>query len=298
MPKPMIIVHGGAWNIPDDLVDAYLRGVENAVKAGWKILENSGSAMDAVEAAIRVMEDDSTFDAGVGSFLNEEGFVELDAVIMDGKTVDAGAVAGVRNIKNPISLARKVLETTEHVLIVGDGANKFAKKLGIEEVKPEDLVLPREIERWKLFKEGKLDIEDIFEPKAKGTVGAVAIDSKGNIAAGTSTGGITGKRIGRVGDTPIVGSGAYADNEFGGVSSTGHGEKIMRVVLAKTIINLLMQGMSPQEATEAGIDILWNKVKGRGGVIVLNKDGEIGFAYNTPRMAYAYIKDGKIVSGV
>jgi len=298
MPKPMIIVHGGAWNIPDDLVDAYLEGVENAVKAGWEILKSGGTAIDAVEAAIRVMEDDPTFDAGVGSFLNEEGFVELDAVIMDGKTVDAGAVAGVRNIKNPITLARKVLEETEHVLIVGEGANKFAKKLGIEEVRPEDLVLPREIERWKLFKKGKLYIEDIFEPKAKGTVGAVAIDKDGNIVAGTSTGGITGKMVGRVGDTPIVGSGAYADNEIGGISTTGHGEKIMRVVLAKTIINLLMQGISPQEAAEAGIDILWNKVKGRGGVIVLNRDGEIGFAYNTPRMAYAYIKDGKVVKGV
>ena len=129
MPKPMIIVHGGAWNIPDDLVDAYLKGVENAVKAGWEILKSGGTAIDAVEAAIRVMEDDPTFDAGVGSFLNEEGFVELDAVIMDGKTVDAGAVAGVRNIKNPITLARKVLEETEHVLIVGEGANKFAKKV-------------------------------------------------------------------------------------------------------------------------------------------------------------------------
>lgn len=298
MLKPVIIVHGGAWNVPDELVEAHIKGVEKAVSIGWDILENGGSALDAVEAAVRCMEDDPTFDAGVGSFLNEDGFVELDAIIMDGRTLDAGAVAGVRNIKNPITLARKVLENTEHVLIVGEGANIFAKRVGISEVSPDELVLPREIERWKLFKEGKLNLEDLFEPKAKGTVGAVALDKDGNIAAGTSTGGLTGKMVGRVGDTPIVGSGAYADNLIGGVSSTGHGEKIMRVTLAKTIIGLMEQGLSAQKAAEAGIDILWNRVHGRGGVIVIDKSGNVGVAYNTPRMAYAYIVNGKLHSGI
>ncbi|MEX2701693.1 MAG: isoaspartyl peptidase/L-asparaginase, partial [Candidatus Baldrarchaeota archaeon] len=232
MQKPIILVHGGAWNIPDELVEDHIKGVENAANIGWEILRNGGSALDAVEEAVKAMEDDPTFDAGKGSFLNEEGFVELDAIIMDGATLDVGAVAAVRNIKNPVVLARKVMELTEHVLLVGEGANRFAKKIGMKTVDLSELVLEREIERWKKFKEGKISIEKLFEQTPKGTVGAVALDKHGNFAAATSTGGVAGKMVGRVGDTPIVGCGAYADNNYGAVSSTGHGEKIMKIVLA------------------------------------------------------------------
>ncbi|MHA1581431.1 MAG: isoaspartyl peptidase/L-asparaginase [Candidatus Baldrarchaeia archaeon] len=297
MQKPVIIVHGGAWNIPDELVKDHIKGVEKAASVGWKILRNGGSALDAVEEAVKTMEDDPTFDAGKGSFLNEEGFVELDAIIMDGSTLDVGAVAAVRNIKNPVVLARKVMELIEHVLLVGEGANKFAEKIGLKTVDPKDLVLEREIERWKQFKEGKISTEDLFgEPK--GTVGAVALDKHGNFAAATSTGGVAGKMVGRVGDTPIVGCGAYADNNYGAVSSTGHGEKIMKIVLAKEVINFIAQGCSAQEAADKGIKLIWERLKGGAGVIVIDKNGNIGISYNTPRMAYAYVKNGRVYSGI
>ena len=298
MQRPIIIVHGGAWNIPDELVEDHIRGVEKAAGVGWEILENGGSALDAVEEAVKTMEDDPTFDAGKGSFLNEKGFVELDAIIMDGSTLNVGAVAAVRNIKNPIVLARKVMELTEHVLLVGEGANRFARKIGIETVDLNELVLKREIERWKRLKEGKITTKDLFEQSPKGTVGAVALDKHGNFAAATSTGGIAGKMVGRVGDTPLVGCGAYADNNYGAVSSTGHGEKIMKIVLAKEVINFIVQGCNAQEAADKSIKLIWNRLRGRAGVIVLDKNGNIGISYNTPRMAYAYVKNGKIRSGI
>jgi len=298
LQRPIIIVHGGAWNIPDELVEDHIRGVKKAAGVGWKILESGGSALDAVEEAVKTMEDDPTFDAGRGSFLNEDGFVELDAIIMDGSTLNVGAVAAVRNIKNPIVLARKVMELTEHVLLVGEGANRFAKKIGIETVDLNELVLEREIKRWKKFKEGKITTKDLFEKSPKGTVGAVALDKYGNFAAATSTGGIAGKMVGRVGDTPLVGCGAYADNNYGAVSSTGHGEKIMKIVLAKEVINFIAQGCSAQEAANKGIKLIWERLKGRAGVIVLDKNGNIGISYNTPRMAYAYVKKGKTYSGI
>lgn len=298
MQRPIIIVHGGAWNIPDELIEDHIRGVEKAVGVGWEILENGGSALDAVEEAVKTMENDPTFDAGKGSFLNEEGFVELDAIIMDGSTLNVGAVAAVRNIKNPIVLARKVMELTEHALLVGEGANRFARKIGMETVDLNELVLKREIERWKRFKEGKITTKDLFEQSPKGTVGAVALDKHGNFAAATSTGGIAGKMVGRVGDTPLVGCGAYADNNYGAVSSTGHGEKIMKIVLAKEVINFIAQGCNAQEAADKSIKLIWNRLRGRAGVIVLDKNGNIGISYNTPRMAYAYVKNGRIHSGV
>lgn len=298
MQKPIILVHGGAWNIPDELVEDHIKGVKNAANIGWEILKNGGSALDAVEEAVKAMEDDPTFDAGKGSFLNEEGFVELDAIIMDGATLNVGAVAAVRNIKNPVVLARKVMELTEHVLLVGEGANRFAKKIGMKTVDLSELVLEREIERWKKFKEGKISIEKLFEETPRGTVGAVALDKHGNFAAATSTGGVAGKMVGRVGDTPIVGCGAYADNNYGAVSSTGHGEKIMKIVLAKEVINFIAQGCSAQEAADKGIKLIWKRLKGRAGVIVIDKNGNTGISYNTPRMAYAYVKKGKIYSGI
>ena len=296
MNKPVIIVHGGAWDIPNELVSSHITGCEKAALRGWEILKSGGSALDAVEEAVKVMEDDPTFDAGVGSFLNEDGYVELDALIMDGLTIKAGAVAGVKRIKNPISLARKVLELTNHILIIGDGAEKFAKKINFPLIDPKELVIERELKRWMEIKKRRLKPEDFFSGRE--TVGAVAIDVDGNIAAGVSTGGTPFKMPGRVGDTPIIGAGAYADNSVGGVAVTGFGEAIMRVLLAKKVIDLLAEGFPPKEAAKKGLEIMLEKTGGRGGVILITKKGEIGLYHTTTRMAFAYIISGKIKSGI
>ncbi len=261
---------------------------------GWEVLKRGELAIDAVEMAVNCMENDPTFDAGRGSFLNSNAEIELDVAIMEGKNLLAGSVAAVKNIAHPISLARKVMERTQHVLLVGSGANEFASSIGFPICAVEDLLVGRELERWRILKKKRdFKVRDVFEHHdahhMTDTVGCVAIDSHGNIAAGTSTGGVPNKRSGRVGDTPIIGSGLYADNESCGVSATGWGESIMRVVLAKTICSLVEAGLSAQRAAEKGIEVLERKVNGLGGVIVIDRDSRIGFAYNTRRMAYAYI---------
>jgi beta-aspartyl-peptidase (threonine type) len=206
-----MIVHGGAWAIPDEEVDAHVRGVGAALQAGWQILADGGAALDACEFAVRIMEDDPTFDAGVGSFLNADGQVELDAAIMDGSTLAAGAVAAVARIRNPILLARHVM-TTEHVLVVGAGAEKLAEAAGVELCDPMTLVAPRELERWQ-----RIQTDPNFatwnEFQSRDTVGALALDHDGNLAAAISTGGVLNKLPGRVGDAPLIGCGFYADNE-------------------------------------------------------------------------------------
>lgn len=290
-----IIVHGGAWNIPDELVEGHRKGCSEAALTGYGILEGGGSALDAVEAAAKVMEDDPTFDAGIGSFLTAEGEVELDAIIMDGRNLDAGAVASVRNIRYPISLARRVMEETEHVMFVGEGANKFAEKCGFEYFPKEKLVVERELERWERYrKEGFKGTRSAFvKDQTDGTVGAVAIDAKGNIAVATTTGGPPFKIPGRVGDSPLIGCGAYADNETGGASATGLGEPLMKILMSKTACDFMCQGMSAQQAADASVKFLEKKVNGLGGVITIDTSGEVGLAFNTPRMAYAYIREGE-----
>jgi beta-aspartyl-peptidase (threonine type) len=295
---PRIIVHGGAWNIPKELEKPHLMGVKEAILVGWDILMNGGSALEAVEEAVVVMEDNPVFDAGVGSVLNEEGFVELDAIIMDGKSLKAGAVASVRHIRNPIRLAKIILEETNHILIVGDGAEKIAKEHGIKLIDNRELVVERELKRWKILKEKGIDGVIIFGENDFGTVGAVAIDKEGNLAAATSTGGTPNKPLGRVGDSPIIGCGAYADNEFGAVSTTGHGESIMRVLLAKRIIDNLSKGFKPQLAVEEALNYMLKRVNGKGGAIVIDKNGDVGLYHTTPKMAFAYIKNGKVVNGI
>lgn len=242
--KPAIIVHGGAWDIPDDLVESHLEGCRKAAEDGWKILENRGTALDALEIAVRAMEDNPTFDAGRGSFLNQDGEVEMDAIIVNGQTLNFGAVAALRNLPHPITLARYVMEQTDHVFLVGRGAEKFAEAIGMEFASPEDLLVGRELDRWhQLKKRREFKAKTIFESKfsqsPSDTVGAVAIDSNGDLAAGTSTGGTPQKMPGRIGDSPLIGSGAYADNRIGAVSTTGWGEAIARVVLAKAIASNL-----------------------------------------------------------
>ena len=290
--KRVIIVHGGAWKIPKDLEKPCLEGVERAAKLALNCLLDYDSALDAVEVAVKCMEDNPTFDAGVGSVLNAEGEIELDAAIMDGKTLNAGAVAAVRNIRNPISLARRVMENSNHVFLVGEGANKFAVLQGFE--KFDGLVVKRELDRWKKLREkyrGTMKFSD-----KNGTVGAVAIDSNGNIAAATSTGGVPFKLSGRVGDSCLIGCGLYADNSVGGVSATGYGESIIKIVLSKVVCDLLGKGLTAQKAAEEGVKMLERKINGRGGVIVLDKKGSVGISYNTPKMARAYMTEGMDVS--
>jgi beta-aspartyl-peptidase (threonine type) len=261
-----IIVHGGAWAIPDRMVEAHLAGCEAAAREGGRALSEGGSAIDAVEAAVRVMEEDPTFDAGRGSFLNREGAVEMDAVIMDGARLKAGSVAAVRNILHPVTLARLVMERTDHVLLVGEGANLFASEMGMEATPEEELLVGRELERWRqLKKDPRFRARVIFEPPKAApswdvpgdTVGAVAMDGDGNTAASTSTGGTPKKRMGRVGDSPLVGAGVYADDATGAVSATGWGEPIILSCLSKRVLEFI------------------------------EPNGSITASFNTPRMAYA-----------
>ncbi len=285
-----LIVHGGAWNIPDNLLDAHRRGCGNAVEKGWNILSSGGNAVDAVEQAIRTLEDDGTFDAGKGSHFNAVGEVELDASIMNGKTFRCGAVAAVRHIRNPISLARKVMDDSEHILLVGHGAETFARTQGMELCQQEELRSQREYDLWRsVHKREHFHTNEEFEAHPSDTVGAVALDRDGVLCVGTSTGGTLHKHPGRVGDSPLIGCGTYADSAIGGVSTTGWGEGMIKVVMAKSIVDALEQnGGDPQKAAQWGIELLQRKVNGHGGVIVLSAKGEFGLAFNTPRMARAF----------
>ncbi len=294
MVKPVIIVHGGAWGIPDRLVETNLSGVEESVKAGWKVLEAGGSALDAVVAAVNVLEDNPSFDAGIGSVLTEDRTVEMDALIMDGANLDAGAVAGLRDVRYPIRLARKVMEETPHVMMIGEGACRVADEFSLERITQEELVTEEAVQEFEEWSE-KAEFGDSF---GHDTVGAVALDRDGNVAAATSTGGVTGKRVGRIGDVPLIGSGGYADNRVGGVSTTGHGESIMKVNLAKLVLTYMETGMHIQVASEKALDYMRARVNGPGGLIAIDSDGNIGHAFTTKRLVWASIKDGKMETGI
>lgn len=307
MAKPVMMVHGGAWSIPDNLLEESYQGIKDAVRKGYDILEKGGSALDAVQAAVVVLEDDPDFDAGCGSVLTLNGDVEMDAVIMCGKTLKAGGVACVHNIKNPINLAREVMDKTKHVLLVGKGANDFAEEVGIKKVPTESLVSEEALRELKCYKEYGNTVNDLFRQRGTGshnhtldhdTVGAVAIDKDGNLAFGTSTGGISCKRPGRVGDSPIIGAGGYADNEVGAVSCTGHGESMFKVCLAYQIASLMRQGLSPDEASSQALKNMADRVHGYGGVIVLNNKGEVSATFTTERMTWAYARDKVIHYGI
>jgi L-asparaginase / beta-aspartyl-peptidase len=298
---PVLVIHGGAWAMPDDMVDAHIRGVNNALAAGWRILERGGPALDAIEEAVVVMEDDDTFDAGRGSFLNRDGRVQLDAFIMDGATLRGGGVGCVEHLRNPIRAARKILSESPHVYFVGEGAEKFAAEHGISLCKNEDLVIPREVERLRKYqselaqRDVKQDGNDLFAPDdaddlaiSHDTVGAVALDRNGNIAAATSTGGTLNKAPGRLGDSSLIGCGCYADNESAAASTTGWGEPIMKLVLAKWTADRIAAGNLPEWSAQEAMNYLKQRVNGHGGIIVLNREGHVGIAHNTPRMAWAY----------
>jgi L-asparaginase / beta-aspartyl-peptidase len=288
--NPVLVVHGGAWSMPDDMTEAHIRGVRNALAAGWRVLEGGGPALDAIEEAVVIMEDDETFDAGRGSFLNRDGKVQLDALIMDGATLRAGGVGCVERIANPIRAARKILSESPHVYFVAEGAEQFAAQHGIELCRNEDLVIPREVEQLRQY---QLDASgqgtELFAPTiSHDTVGAVALDSQGNIAAATSTGGTLNKAPGRLGDSSLIGCGCYADNSSAAVSTTGWGEPIMKLVLAKWTADRVAAGNLPEWAAQEAMNYLKQRLNGHGGIIVLNAKGQFGMAHNTPRMAWAY----------
>ncbi|XP_041872896.1 isoaspartyl peptidase/L-asparaginase [Corvus kubaryi] len=294
--KPVIVVHGGAGRIFKEREEGCRGGVVRAALQGYSVLKQGGSAVDAVEEAVRSMEDDPHFNAGCGSVLNEKGEVEMDAIIMDGKNLDSGAVSAVKCIANPIKLARLVMEKTKHMLLTDHGAHLFAKAMGIPEIPGEKLITERSRERWKKNLEPDSNPEEF--QKDLGTVGAVAIDSEGNVACATSTGGLSNKLIGRVGDTACIGSGGYADNHSGATSTTGHGESIMKVVLARLILYHMEQGMSPEVAADTALDYMKTRVGGLGGVIVVNKAGEWAARFSTKQMSWATVKDDNLHYGI
>lgn len=284
-----LIVHGGAWNIPDELVEPHLRGCRSALEAGWKVLLEGGPADAAVEAAVRVMEDDPAFDAGVGSFLTREGTVELDASMMRSSDLAAGAVAGVTSVRNPISLVRQIMKEDPNIFYVGEAAHRLARKAGLPLCDPSELIIDRERQRWeRLRQEPSFDASRAFVPG--GTVGAVALDVAGELVAGTSTGGTPFKPSGRVGDSPLIGCGTYADGK-GGASATGLGEAIIQVCLARMAVEYMSHDNPPQAARKAVL-LLTDRTGGRAGLILLDHRGEVGWYFNTPRMAYGYIHDG------
>lgn len=292
--EPIVIVHGGAGDIPKSRVHGKLRGVRQAAQIGYYTLVTNGSALDAVEAAVKHMELDDFFNAGYGAVLTSEGTVELEASVMDGKTLKAGCIAGVVDIMHPISAARRVMEKTPHNFLGFHGANKFIKQQrDFELLKPNALVTDYAKEALEDWKEERKSGASTFAKTEIGhrrdekgdTVGAVAIDQYGNIAVATSTGGITGKLPGRIGDTPVLGGGTYCDNRYGGVSTTGHGEAIMKACLAHDIIKRIdYLKEDAQTATESACKQMTERFLGTGGAITIDSKGNIGISFTSKRM--------------
>jgi len=304
--QPSLIVHGGAWDIPDDVIAACNEGCRNALAAGWSILSSGGSALDAVEAAVIILEDDPVFDAGFGSHLNADGKVECDAIVMDAATLRAGSAAGLQRIKNPIRLARAIWEKCPHMMLVAEGAERFAQKSGLPLCDPAELVSPAEHEAWLRCSQDQHAAVH-HRGHEQGTVGAVAMDREGRLFAATSTGGTCCKLPGRVGDSPLIGCGCYSDCEAGGVSCTGYGEAIMKITMAKTAVDFLRRERATNEtgaaaatrAAQDAVTLLARRGKGTGGLILLDRSGVPAFAFNTPRMAYGYVaSDGSFFTAV
>jgi len=284
MTTAAIAVHGGAFDIAPPERDRHRDGCLAAARAGWRVLEDGGSAIEAVEGAVRELEGSGIFGAGRGSALSEEGFIELDAGMMEGAALQVGSVVSVRGVPHAITLARRVLESP-FAVFAGAGARQFAERAGVETCDPAELVSDRERALWeeRIAHPDPNWVETMF---GRDTVGAIVLDREGNLAAGTSTGGMPFKPAGRVGDSPFIGAGLYADNTTGAASTTGHGERIIPVVLAKTAADLIGSGLDPQAAAERALATL-ERVRGRGGLITLDRTGRVGIAWNTPAMAFA-----------
>ncbi len=289
-----LAVHGGAWNIPNALCADAQIGVSQALAQGWEGLRAGASAIDTVELVVRLLEDDPNFDAGRGSRLNSDGKVQMDASIMEGDDLRAGAVAAIERVRHPISVARAVLERTAHVLLVGRDAHRFAASVGAELCRTRDLLVGRERERFDRVRRGERRLIDqefcAEDPGPLGTVGAVARDRAGRFAAATSTGGTQDKRPGRVGDSAIPGAGTYADRDAGAVSATGWGEGILRVVLAKTAIDRMAAGESPDRAGRMALASL-SRVGGFAGLILVDRVGRAAAVFTTPRMARGWVTE-------
>jgi beta-aspartyl-peptidase (threonine type) len=286
-------VHAGAWAIPPDEKPAHREGARRAVEAGWATLCGGGSALGAVRAAIRVMEDDRALNAGSGSVLTRAGHVENDAGLMSGTTLDAGGVAAIGDRPHPIDAAEAVLRS-KYVLLVGTGAMRFLDEAGVERCDPESLVEPRERARLaRALQRDPADGVDFTDAAVQGpadTVGAVAVDRIGRIAAGASTGGICGKPPGRLGDTAVPGAGYYADDLAAGAACTGWGEPLLRMGLARRAVDLAREH-NAMDATWLAMQEFEQRFAGRGGVILIARDGSLGYSYNTPSMAVAYMDE-------
>ncbi|XP_042357761.1 isoaspartyl peptidase/L-asparaginase isoform X2 [Plectropomus leopardus] len=283
---PVVVVHGGAGHIPKERSEKSTAGVCAATRAGYSILRGGGSSMDAVVEAVTQLENNPAFNAGCGSVLTAKGTVEMDAIVMDGKTLASGAVSAVCNIANPVQLARLVMDKTSHACLTAEGANQFARSMGVPEVPLESLITEYSRMRWK--KNLAPDANPVECQMGKmGTVGAVAVDSEGNIACATSTGGILNKMEGRVGDTPCIGSGGYADNQVGAVSTTGHGEAIMKVTLARLILFHMEQGQSVEAASDSALAYMKSRVGGLGGVVTVDPQGRWAARFSSLQMSWA-----------
>jgi len=275
---PALIVHGGAGADPASGREELRRGIRDAVAAGWAVLHQGGGAVDAVEAAVCSMEDNPRFNAGRGSVLTMEGTVEMDASIMEGDGLKNGAVACVTAMRHPISLARLILEDGRHSFFAGEGAMARARALGVPFCDPEELITDTQRKR--------------LESLTGGTVGAVALDRRGLIAAATSTGGTAGKLPGRVGDSALIGCGTYAESTSGGVSCTGDGEAIIRVVLARRTVDILKVAADPMHACQVAVDVLVEEGRGAGGLICIDWRGRLGWAHSTPLMPVGVMSPG------
>ena len=282
-------VHGGAGLLPSDVRDAHRNGCRRALQRGLDVLRAGGTALDGVQRAVVELENDETYDAGFGSFLNRDGQVECDAGIMDGARLATGSVCAVAGVPNPVVLARKILESPLAVLVAG-GARDFAVEQGVDVCEPEQLVSPRARRLWDEHGDRRWDVADdrsLFGD----TVGAVALDQRGDLAAATSTGGMPGKPPGRVGDSPFIGTGVYANNASAAVSTTGHGELIIPIVWAKSAADLITSGMGTEEAARQSIQLL-APTMAKGGLIMVDQRGVPAVAWNTPHMAFAYLDPG------
>lgn len=310
-----LVVHGGAGtilkkNMTDEREKEYNDKLTEALNAGYQVLKKGGSSLDAAISSVKILEDSPLFNAGKGSVLTNEGTVEMDASVMDGKTLNAGAVAGVKTIKNPILAARLVMEKSPHVMLMGKGADDYARKNGLETANPEYFIDSLRYRQWKKLVEeekakddrGGLLLPPVIEPGLQvgqkyGTVGAVALDKQGNLAAATSTGGMMNKRYGRIGDSPIIGAGTYAGNKTCAVSCTGHGEYFIRLSVARDVSALMeYKGLSLEQASNEVIHKKLPEIGGSGGLIAIDNKGNIAMPFNTEGMYRGYIKeDGKAV---
>lgn len=275
-----ILVHGGAGEVPDDARDAHAKGCEEAARAGAEILKAGGTALDAVERAVQKLEKNPIFNAGKGASLTDAGTIELDASIMSGADLRAGAVCTLPPFYNPISIARHVLEAGGPVLLSASGAERFAIARGFSPCADADLITPNAKKRWEALRS-----KGESAGYAGGTVGAVAFDTQGHVAAATSTGGKMNKPRGRVGDSPILGAGTYADDRSGACSNTGDGEAVMRVVLAKEACSY-MQNATPEVAARRAIALLGDRAQGTGGIILVDAQGRLGLARSTKTMSW------------